>query len=89
MGQTTIEMASVKLRYQKVLYVRTMGYNMVSTGRLTDYKIDSALQRNNITLYLGSNRKAIGGDNQEFSIEAIRPLISAKRHRNNFDLSKL
>lgn len=53
MGEVKIEIEHAILRLEDVLYVPSMGYNLVSTGRLADNGIESIFRRNDFFLATG------------------------------------
>lgn len=59
-GQVLISFDHVNIRLHNVLYVPSMAYNLVSTGRLADNGIESLFRRHDVLLQLESNNTVIG-----------------------------
>jgi len=66
-GEVIISFELVNIRLQNVLYVPTMGYNLVSTGRLADNGIESLFRRNDFVLQLESDATTIGQGDRDSS----------------------
>lgn len=62
-GEVIIPLLNSNLRLRQVLFVPSMGYNLVSTGQLADNGIESIFRRHDIILQLESNSQCIGGGN--------------------------
>lgn len=65
-GQVLISLGNVNLRLNNVLHVPSMGYNLVSTGRLADHGIESLFRRNEFILQLESDQTIIGKGIRDF-----------------------
>ncbi len=59
-GAVLIPMENANIRLTNVLFIPSLGFNLVSTGRLSDKGIESHFRRNGIKLILESNGSVIG-----------------------------
>lgn len=67
LGEVILFFKHVNIRLQKVLYVPSMGYNLVSTGRLADNGIESLFRRHDFVLQLESDATTIGQGDRDSS----------------------